>query len=103
MVYKNKAGQPRERTMVAAYQLVTEFGATQANVAATLGCSQATIANWVKEVGYQKAISGLERELSDANDYIQELQQSLPSPTQNVEDDDFIETDFEWDDDDDFV
>ena len=77
MVYRNKAGQPRERAMVAAYSLVTEFGATQQNVAKVLNCSQATIANWVKEVGFKKQIDGLERELGDAKEYISVLRHEI--------------------------
>lgn len=91
MVYKNSAGQPRERAMVAAYSLVTEFGAKQTDVAAALGCSQATIANWVKELGFQKEINGLQRELSDANDYIEELQHMLPPPDNDYIDGDYTE------------
>ena len=73
MVYKNKGGQPRERTMIAAYVMVKDFGSTQAHVAKALGCSQATIASWVKDVGYKKQIAGLEDELRDARSYIKEL------------------------------
>lgn len=89
MVYKNRSGQPRERAMVAAYSLVTQFGAKQKDVAAVLGCSQATVANWVKEVGFQKEITGLQRELNDANAYIEELQHMLPAP-----EDDYIDGDY---------
>ena len=63
--------------MVAAYSLVTEFGATQQNVAKVLNCSQATIANWVKEVGFKKQIDGLERELGDAKEYISVLRNEI--------------------------
>lgn len=77
MAYKNKAGQPRERAMVAAYSLVTDFGGTQADVAKVLGCSQATIANWVKEIGYKKEIAGLENDLRDAKGYIKELRHEM--------------------------
>ena len=93
MVYKNKAGQPRERAMVAAYSLVTEFGATQKDVATALGCSQSTVANWVKEVGFQKEITGLQRELNDAKVYIEELQYMLPSPEKDYIDGDYSEED----------
>lgn len=88
MVYKNNAGQPRERAMVAAYSLVTHFGAKQTDVAAVLGCSQATIANWVREVGHQREIRELQRELDDANEYIEELHYMLPPPK-----DDYIDGD----------
>ena len=63
--------------MVAAYALVTNFGAKQTAVAGVMGCSQATIANWVKEVGYQKEIAGLKNELVQAKDYIDELANDL--------------------------
>ena len=77
MAYKNKGGQPRERAMIAAYSLVKDFEGKQADVAKVLGCSQATIANWVKEVGYKKEIAGLEYELKDAKSYIKELRTEL--------------------------
>ncbi len=93
MVYKNKGGQPRERTMVAAYSLVTKFGAKQKDVAAVLGCSQATIASWVKEVGYQQRITGMQRELADANEYISELQHILPQPDGDYINGDYYEED----------
>lgn len=91
MVYKNRSGQPRERAMVAAYSLVTQFGAKQKDVAAALGCSQATVANWVKEVGFQKEITGLQRELNDANAYIEELQHMLPAPESDYIDGDYTQ------------
>lgn len=77
MAYKNKGGQPRERAMIAAYSLVTDFGGKQVDVAKVLGCSQATIANWVKEVGFRKEIAGLEHELRDAKTYIKELRSEM--------------------------
>lgn len=77
MAYKNKAGQPRERAMVAAYSLVKDFGGKQADVAKVLGCSQATVANWVKEIGYKKEIAGLEHDLKDAKSYIKELRHEM--------------------------
>ncbi len=77
MVYKNKAGQPRERAMIAAYSLVTDFGGKQADVAKVLGCSQATVSNWVKEMSYRREIVGLERELKDAKGYIKELRNEI--------------------------
>lgn len=89
MVYRNRSGQPRERAMVAAYSLVTQFGAKQKDVAAALGCSQATIANWVKEIGFRREITGLEHELNDANAYIEELQYTLSAP-----EDDYIDVDY---------
>lgn len=93
MVYKNRAGQPRERAMVAAYALVTKFGAKQKDVATVLGCSQGTVANWVKEVGFQKKITGLQRELNDASEYIEELQHMLPPPEEDYIDGDYSEED----------
>ncbi|MFL1420208.1 helix-turn-helix domain-containing protein [Pseudomonas fildesensis] len=75
--YTNAGGQPREKCMVAAYALVKNYGATQATVATVMGCSQATVANWVKEVGFQKEISGLKGELTGARDYIDNLADQL--------------------------
>lgn len=63
--------------MIAAYALVNNFGAKQHDVAVVLGCSQGTVANWIKEVGYQKKISGLRSELSSAHNYIEELADQL--------------------------
>lgn len=100
MVYKNRGGQPRERAMVAAYALATQFGAKQKDVAAALGCSQATVANWVKEIGYQNTINGLESELDDANDYINELQHMLPSPNDSEEDSEYIDGEYSESEDD---
>lgn len=90
MVYKNKGGQSRERTMIAAYSLVKDFGAKHKDVASALGCTQSTISNWVKDVGYQKEISGLKNEIADAQDYINELHHQLPPPEpEYIEHDDF--------------
>ncbi|MFA0946106.1 MULTISPECIES: helix-turn-helix domain-containing protein [Pseudomonas syringae group] len=75
--YTNAGGQPREKCMVAAYALVKNYGATQATVATVMGCSQATVANWVKEVGFQKEISGLKGELTGAREYIDNLADQL--------------------------
>ncbi len=77
MVYKNRGGESREKTMVAAYALVKKFGAKQSDVATALGCSQATVANWVKEISYEEKIYGLERELSDAQIYIEKLNDDI--------------------------
>jgi len=71
--YTNKGGQPRDKCMVAAYALVKNYGATQATVAQVMGCSQGTVANWVKEVGFQKEINGLKGELAQAQEYIEDL------------------------------
>lgn len=75
--YENKGGQPRDKCMVAAYALVNDFGAKQKSVAEVMGCSQGTIANWVKEVGFRREISGLKSERLKANDYIKELATQL--------------------------
>ena len=106
MVYKNKNGQPRERAMVAAYSLVTEFGSTQESVAKALGCSQPTIANWVKEVGHQATVAGLQRELNDAKAYIQELHDEMATTqiehiTEEEDDGDSFVPDYGYEDDDD--
>ncbi len=77
MAYKNKNGQPRERAMVAAYSLVTEFGASQDSVGAALGCSQGTVSNWVKEVGHEAKVRNLEAQLQDAQIMIQELKEDV--------------------------
>ena len=77
MVYKNAGGQSREKTMVAAYVLVRKYGAKQVDVAKVLCCSQATIANWVKDIDYQKQINGLEKECQEANDYINALNNKI--------------------------
>ena len=63
--YENKGGQPRKKCMIAAYALVNNFGAKQQDVASALGCSQGTIANWIKEVAYRKEISGLKGSLQE--------------------------------------
>jgi len=73
MGYINSGGQSREKTMVAAYALVRKYGAKQVDMAKIFGCSQATIANWVKEISYREQIQGLERELQDASSYIDDI------------------------------
>lgn len=93
MAYKNKGGQPRERAMVAAYSLVTQFEAKQADVAKALGCSQATIANWVKEIGYKKQIAGLETDLQDAQSYIEELRDEMSGYLEHDDSDDSDDSD----------
>ena len=77
MKYQNKGGQPREKAMIAAYALVKNYGAKQTDVARTMGCSQGTIANWVKEVSYRNEINGLKNELITAQDYINDLASEL--------------------------
>ncbi|OGB50990.1 MAG: hypothetical protein A2496_08420 [Burkholderiales bacterium RIFOXYC12_FULL_60_6] len=74
--------------MIAAYALVNNFGAKQKSVAEVMGCSQGTIANWVKEVGFQKEISGLKNELIKANDYIEDLAGQLNLIEYRPDDDD---------------
>ena len=63
MAYKNKSGQPRERAMVAAYSLVTQFGGKQQDVAKVLGCSPSTVHQWVKEIGFKKKLQGSNKNL----------------------------------------
>jgi predicted transcriptional regulator len=77
MVYKNKNGQPRERAMVAAYSLVTEFGASQKSVGDALGCSQGTVSNWVKEVSHEAEVRSLQNQLNDAQAMILELKEEV--------------------------
>lgn len=73
--------------MVAAYALVENYGARQVDVAKVMDCSQGTIANWVKEVGYRKEIDGLRNELAKANDYIEHLADELNLIGYNPEED----------------
>ena len=75
--YENKKGQPREKCMIAAYALINHYGAKQTAVADVMGCSQGTIANWVKEVNYRNEIKKLENELATAKDYIEDLASQL--------------------------
>lgn len=75
--YQNSGGQPRDKCMVAAFALVKNYGATQSAVADVMKCSQGTVANWVKEVGFRKEIAGLRNELGEANDYIESLADQL--------------------------
>lgn len=75
--YRNINGQPREKCMVAAFALVKNYGATQSAVAEVMKCSQGTVANWVKEVGYRQEISGLRNELAEAENYIGSLADQL--------------------------
>ena len=63
--------------MVAAYSLAKEFGAKQADIAKALGCSQGTVANWVKEVGLRKQVHDLKVELHDAKAYVRQLRQEI--------------------------
>lgn len=53
MLYKNTAGVPREIVMQAALELRESYGMKQAEVANLLGCSQATVSLWQKEVRQQ--------------------------------------------------
>lgn len=52
MLYRNENGIPRETVMHVAQRL-HESGVNQKQVAEILGCSQATISSWLKEVRYQ--------------------------------------------------
>ena len=74
MAYQNINGAPREKAMLAAYVLVTEFGARQVDVASVFRCSQGTIHQWVKEIGLKKTIHDLSRELADVRGLAQSLQ-----------------------------
>lgn len=87
--YENQGGQPREKCMIAAYALIKDFGAKQSAVADVMQCSQSTVANWVKEVGYRKEISGLKRELEKADDYIEHLAGQLKLIKFKPDDDDY--------------
>lgn len=53
MLYKNTAGFPRETVMQAAYELREKHGMNQTEIANLLGCSQATVSLWQKEVRQQ--------------------------------------------------
>ncbi|MDG6095688.1 hypothetical protein LOC54_11440 [Acetobacter sp. AN02] len=64
MAYQNIKGAPREKTMLLAYLMVTEFGVKQVDAAKSLRCSQSTIAQWIKEVKFQMQINDLKSELS---------------------------------------
>lgn len=52
MLYRNMDGIPRETVMHVAQRL-HESGVKQKDVAELLGCSQATVSAWLKEVRYQ--------------------------------------------------
>ncbi len=78
MRYENRGGQSREKTMLAAWSMVRQYGATQADVARALRCSQSTVAQWIKEIDYERKIRNLEAELADAHKYIEQLQHELP-------------------------
>nr|WP_260630634.1 helix-turn-helix domain-containing protein [Pseudomonas syringae]UVN17980.1 hypothetical protein pPsy0479b_00022 [Pseudomonas syringae] len=75
--YTNAGGQPRGKMHGRRLRAGQNYGATQATVATVMGCSQATVANWVKEVGFQKEISGLKGELTGAREYIDNLADQL--------------------------
>lgn len=77
MAYQNKKGQPRERCMLAAQVLADDFGATQADIAKAMGCSQSTVSSWTKEIRYKKNIAYLESELEYAHEYASELADDL--------------------------
>jgi predicted transcriptional regulator len=68
MLYKNTAGVPREIVMQAALKLRENYGMTQAEVASLLGCSQATVSLWQKEVRQldRIATSSFSQELVDS-------------------------------------
>lgn len=75
--YKNAGGQPREKCMIAAYALVTRYGASQEAVADAMRCSQGTISYWCKEMRFKEEIQGLKQELAAAHDLTQELADQL--------------------------
>lgn len=77
MVYRNKNGAPREHAMFAAYSLSKDFGAKQKHIAAALGCSQPTVALWVKEMAMRKEIGELKRELKDSKGLVKQLEREL--------------------------
>ncbi len=74
MVYRNAAGQPRERCMWAAYVLVKEMGWTQVNVATGFKVSQPTVAQWIKEVEFRNTIKQLTIELEEGRQLAQLMQ-----------------------------
>ena len=74
MAYQNISGAPREKVMLAAYILVTEFGARQVDVANVFRYSQGTIHQWVKEIGLKKEIHDLTNELTEVREYARGLQ-----------------------------
>ncbi|MFI3219266.1 MAG: hypothetical protein QX189_09110 [Methylococcales bacterium] len=86
MKYQNKAGQPRQKCMIAAHALVTKYGATQSAIADVMDCSQGTIANWVKEVNFRQTINNLENENRAAQEYINDLAGELNLIEYNPED-----------------
>lgn len=79
MAYQNVAGAPREKAMLAAYVLINEFGWKQKHVAQGFGVSQGTVANWNKEIGYQKTIYDLTNQLQEARTLAQSMQHLIES------------------------
>lgn len=75
--YVNTGGQPREKCIIAAYALVTKFGARQEDVAKVMNCTQPTISNWVKEGKLRNEISDLRNQIAAAEGYIGELSSQL--------------------------
>lgn len=74
MAYQNINGASREKAMLAAYVLVTEFGARQVDVASVFRCTQGTIHQWVKEISFKKTIHDLSNELADVRVLAQAMQ-----------------------------
>lgn len=54
MLYRNANGIPREIVMQTAQRLRDQHGMKQAEIAGLLGCSQATVSLWLKEVRQQQ-------------------------------------------------
>ena len=54
MLYRNAKGIPREIVMQTAQRLRNQYGMKQAEIAGLLGCSQATISLWLKDVQHQQ-------------------------------------------------
>ena len=65
MAYQNIKGASREKTMLLAFLMVTEFGVKQVDAAKALRCSQSTIAQWIKEIRFQMQINNLKSELDE--------------------------------------
>ena len=53
MLYRNASGIPREVVMQVAQLLSEQHGMRQADIAQLLGCSQATVSLWLKEIRQQ--------------------------------------------------
>lgn len=76
IMYTNKNGQSLQDSKSIVYTLNKEFGATQSNIGAALGCSQSTVSNWIKEINTNNLIS-------EYKEYISNLKSEM---RQNVQD-----------------